>query len=340
MNRLVRRGAHLVLGLLVLLLSKHMAAGENTSVRPRVIVLRPAPSAVDPWPEGMQAVVAELVAAGYELVLRASVAEDRETLLGALASAVEEEGALGALVVARDGERGIAYVCTRKEGTTRIETDVSEGAVGAGRTALRIAQLIGPPRFDVPEPRPRAPAPIPPSSASTPPVHDNGLLLALQAGLAFSSDLSEPLPVAGLVARKGIVGPLTLDASAWLTLGASRLETSAGTVDVDAEEITLHVSFDPFRESSIGVSLGLGGGIVWVQGVAAAAENYAGTNDSTRVTLLSARATAFYTHRRWSLLVAVEPGVMLPPVTIGAGNESARLGRPWTQASVGLGWNL
>ena len=59
-----------------------------------------------------------------------------------------------------------------------------------------------------------------------------------------------------------------------------------------------------------------------------------------QVALLSARATASFRHNQFSLLVAIEPGVMLPPVSIGAGNDVSRLGRPWTQASVGLGWNL
>jgi hypothetical protein len=36
----------------------------------------------------------------------------------------------------------------------------------------------------------------------------------------------------------------------------------------------------------------------------------------------------------------VEPGVLLPPVNLGTGAASARLGRPWTTANVGLGYNF
>ncbi|HVR20942.1 MAG TPA: hypothetical protein VMS65_14625 [Polyangiaceae bacterium] len=339
MNARVRQSVTLVFGVMAWLLAPAWARAEGTSVRPWVVVLRPGSGPFAPWPEGMQAVVAELVAGGYELTLRASVAENRDDLLAELERVVEEERVLGAVVVVRDGNRGIAYVCTRN-GTVRVEAGLAEGAVGEGALALRITQLLGPPRFELEKPRP-TPAPAPaPSAPSPPPRRDHGLLLALQAGLAFSSDLTEPLPLAGFVARKDVVGPLSLDGSAWLTLGASRLEASAGTVDIDAEELALHLSLNPFRENSLGLSLGLGGGIVWVQGKGEAAANYTATDDSTRVALLSARATASFRHNQFSLLVAIEPGVMLPPVSIGAGDDVSRLGRPWTQASVGLGWNL
>ena len=179
--------------------------------------------------------------------------------------------------------------------------------------------------------------PAPPAPEKKPP--PSTLLFAIQAGLAFTSDFPEPLPLAGVIVRKGLVGPLALDAAAALTLGASRLETEAGSVDVAAQELTLHLSFDPIRESGIGLSLGLGGGIVWVQGDGEPGADYSATSDATHVALLSARATASFTHDAWSLMLVLEPGVMLPAVTIDTGNDVARVGRPWTQASVGLGWN-
>ncbi|HEX6271881.1 MAG TPA: hypothetical protein VFZ53_02520 [Polyangiaceae bacterium] len=340
MNARVARSVELVFGLLVCVLAPGWARAESATV-PWVVVLRPGSGPAAPWPEGMQAVVAELVAGGYELTLRASVARTREELLAELLRVVEEERVLGAVVVVRDDNQGIAYVCTR-DGTVRVEAGVAEGAVGEGALALRITQLLGPPRFELEKPRPAVapePAPSAPPESSTP-RSDHGLLLALHAGLAFSSDLTEPLPIAGLVARKDIVGPLSIDASAWLTLGASRLEAPAGTVDLDAQELGLHLSFNPFRESSVGIALGLGGGIVWVQGEGDAAAGYSATDEATSVALLSARATGFFTHHRFSVLVAIEPGVMLPPVSVGVGSDVARLGRPWTQASVGLGFHL
>ena len=67
---------------------------------------------------------------------------------------------------------------------------------------------------------------------------------------------------------------------------------------------------------------------------------FVASDDSATVALLSARAIATFTHNDWSLLLGVEPGVLLPPVNVGTGAESARLGRPWTMASVGLGRNF
>jgi hypothetical protein len=222
-----------------------------------------------------------------------------------------------------------------------VETVVSEGAVGEGELALRITQLLGPPRLEVPEheqPKAAPPPPPPPAPITTPAPSPRAFLVAITAGLGFSSDLPEPLPVAGLSARRRLVGPLSLEASGALTLGASWLETSGGSVDVSAEQITLHMSFDPLRNAELGLSLGLGGGLVWMQGKGEAREGFSGTSDSTLVALLSARATAFFTHNNWSLLVGVEPGVMLPAVSIGSGSNAARLGRPWTTTSIGLGY--
>jgi hypothetical protein len=141
-------------------------------------------------------------------------------------------------------------------------------------------------------------------------------------------------------ARRRLVGPLSLEALGAITLGASQLETTGGSVEVSAEQLALHVTFDPFREAEVGLSLGLGGGVVWVRGEGDARAGFSAATDTTRVALLSARAAASFTHKDWSLLLGVEPGVMLPAVSIDAGSDTARLGRPWTTASVGLGWNF
>jgi hypothetical protein len=249
----------------------------------------------------------------------------------------------GAVVVLREGERGIAYVYTEKTGTVPVETGVSEGAVGEGAVALRIAQVLGPPELDVPQNR-RTPDMAPPTDVSPPPAPPaepaHRTLLALAAGLVFTSDLPEPLPIAGLTVRQRLIGPLSLDATGALSLGASRIETGAGSVDVSAQELTLYLSFDPVRDGHLVFSLGLGGGMVFTQGEGVANDGFSAKADSARVALLSARAALTFTHADWSLLLGVEPGVLLPAVDVSAGNETVRLGRPWTTTSVGLGWNF
>jgi hypothetical protein len=323
------------------LVAARSARADDSEPRRLVVVLRPNPGSVEIWPEGTQAVVAELVAGGYELLLRASGARDRDGLLAELRAVASEGPVLGAVVVVREGDRGIAYVYTARSGTVPVETGVAEGAVGEGALALRITQILGPPRLEV-APPPEAVAPTPPPSPP-PTVRETerpAFLVAIAGALAFTSDLPEPLPMVGISARRRLVGPLSLEALGALTLGASQLETTGGSVEVSAEQLTLHVTFDPFREAEVGLSLGLGGGVVWVRGEGDARAGFSAATDATRVALLSARAAASFTHKDWSLLLGVEPGVMLPAVSIGAGSDTARLGRPWTTASVGLGWNF
>jgi hypothetical protein len=325
------------------LVAARTARADESEPHRLVVVLRPNPASLETWPEGTQAVVAELVAGGYELMLRASRARDRDGLLAELRAVASERPVLGAVVVVRDGDRGIAYVYTAKSGTVPVETGVAEGAVGEGALALRITQILGPPRLEVASP-PRAVAPPPPVPPPTPPVvretERPAFLVAIAGALAFTSDLPEPLPMVGISARRRLVGPLSLEALGAITLGASQLETAGGSVEVSAEELTLHVTFDPFRQAEVGLSLGLGGGVVWVRGEGDPSAGFSATTDATRVGLLSARAAASFTHKDWSLLLGVEPGVMLPAVSIGGGSDTARLGRPWTTASVGLGWNF
>jgi hypothetical protein len=302
-------------------------------------VLRPSQGQLESWAEGTQAVVAELVAGGYELTLRSSSARDRARAVAELERAASAPGIIGGVLVMREGELGVAYVWTREAGTVRIEAGIAEGAVGEGELALRTTQLLGPARIDFEKPAViRKPVPTP----STPPPRAAPMrtVLALQAGLAFSSDLTEPLPVAGLTVQRGLFGFLSIEASGWLTLGASRLETPAGSVDITSQELRMHASFEPLREEKIALSLGLGGGVVWVHGDAVAPASGSVAEDSTRVGVVSARGTVTLKHDDLRLLLGLEPGVMLPAVSISAGDEAIRLGRPWTLASVGLGWSF
>jgi hypothetical protein len=331
----------LLLHLLLALSVGRTARADESSSRPIVIVLRPSPGPLESWAEGTQAIVAELVAGGYELTLRSSAARDRVEAVAELERAASQPGIIGGVLVIREAELGVAYVWTREAGAVRIEAGVATGAVGEGELALRTTQLLGPARIVFEKPAVRREVPPlqtpPPRASRTAPQHT---LLALQGGFAFSSDLTEPLPVAGLTIQRGLFGSLSIEASGWLTLGASRLETPAGSVDITSQEVRVHASFEPVREEKIALGLGLGGGVVWVHGdgVPRAGESVA--DDSTRVGVVSARATVTLKHENLRLLLALEPGVTLPAVSISAGNETVRLGRPWTLASVGIGWSF
>ena len=80
--------------------------------------------------------------------------------------------------------------------------------------------------------------------------------------------------------------------------------------------------------------------MVLTQGEGVASDGFSAKSDSARAALLSARATLTFSHGDWSLLLGIEPGVLLPAVDVSAGGETVRLGRPWTTTSVGLGWNF
>ena len=331
----------LLLHLLFALSAARTTRADETSGRPLVIVLRPSQGPLESWAEGTQTVVAELVAGGYELTLRSSSARDRADAVAELERAASEPGIIGGVLVIREGELGVAYVWTREAGAVRIEASVAAGAIGEGELALRATQLLGPARIDFDKPaairRVPTPSTPPPRAPRAAPTHT---MLAFQAGLVFSSDLTEPLPVAGLTVRRGLFGSLSIEASGWLTLGASRLETPAGSVDITSQEIRLHASFEPLREEKIALSLGLGGGVVWVHGEGVARASDSVAEDTTRVGVVSARATVTLKHDDLRLLLGLEPGVTLPAVSISAGDEAVRLGRPWTLASVGLGWSF
>jgi hypothetical protein len=280
------------------------ARADEVKSRPLVIVLRPSQGTLESWAEGTQAVVAELVAGGYELTLRSSSVRDRAAAIAELERAAHEPGIIGGVFVTRDGELGMAYVSTRDGGTVRIETGLAAGAVGEGELALRITQLLGPARIEV-ERRdeeekvdvPRVVAP-PPSAPPAPAPKDvpSHTMVALQAGLAFSSDLTEPLPVAGLTLQQSVLGALSIEATARLTLGASRLETSAGSAELSSQEVRVHASFEPLREEQVALSFGLGGGVVWVHAEGVSSATGSATEDSTRVGVLSARATVTLKH--------------------------------------------
>jgi hypothetical protein len=310
-----------------------------------VVVLRPSVAASETWAEGTQAIVAELVAGGHELTLRASAARHREELLRELVLVTSDEPVLGAVVVLREGDQGVAYVYTPKSGTVPIHAAISEGAVGAAAVALRISQVLGPPRLDARAPRPAAKsrtsvAEAPPNPRRAERSEPSFLLVSASAGLTFVSDLPEPLPMAGVGARYRLVGPLSLDAAAAFSLGASRIDAASGSVDVSAQQASFYLSFEPFGDEHFTFSLGLGGGVVWTQGSGAPSEGYVGSDDTARVGLLSARAAAFFTHGDWSVFLAVEPGVLLPAVDVDSDAVAARLGRPWTATSVGLGYHF
>jgi hypothetical protein len=311
----------------------------------RVMVLMSRELSAEPWPEGTQAVIAELAARNYQVIVVSSSARDLNALLEELQAAAHEPSTSAAIAVVRDGSAGIAYVWTPRDGNVvQVQAETSEGAVGEGALALRVTELIRARDLALPTPReePKKAKPEPEAPPQPVVVKESGTppLVWLGAGPTFVSGASAPLVSAVLAARLPIgLRPLAIDASAALSLTPLRVGTDAGTVDVSARQATLHLLYDPWSSAALNLALGAGVGAVWLDENARAKAGYVANADDTYVGLLSLRARGSVQSGNLSFVVTLEPGVLLKGASIRAsGEELSRIGRPWTTLTAGFGW--
>lgn len=313
-----------------------------------MLVLMPRELSAEPWPEGTQAVIAELAARNYQVVVVSSDARELNALLEELKAAAHGPSTSAAISVVREGSRGIAYVWTPRDGNVvQVRAETTEGAVGEGALALRVTELIRArdlapaathagekPAPAPPSPVPRTPAPPAAKESSTPP------LLWLGAGPTFVSGADAPLVYAVLGARLPIgLRPLALDASAAISLSPLRIGTNAGSVDVSARQATLHLLYDPWSTSALNLALGAGFGAIWLDETARANPGYVANADDAYVGLLSLRARGSVRSGNLSFVLTLEPGVLLKGASVRAsGDELSRIGRPWTTITAGFGW--
>jgi hypothetical protein len=317
-----------------------------------VVVLKPRAVPVEAWPAGTRAVISELVARGYELVVRSSVAKDLEGLRRELEVAAEEPAAVGSVAIFQSASAGTALVYTSRSGVVTIDADVSEGTLSESSVALRVSELfrdhaIAAPASTVTEPS--APRPVVPAAvdsglrgteSNSPRTLDSGALF-LSAGFAVSGDLGAPLALVGVGATSPHWGPLALDLLFAASPGSAGISTSAGEVRLSLQALRSHLVFDPWRAREAGLTLALGGGVIWTQASATGEGDYLGRGDETEVALLSARIAAFVRTGRFRFDLALAPGLMLPELALRAhGKEVAALGRPWTEISAHFGWAL
>lgn len=311
------------------------------------MVLMPRELSAKPWPEGTQAVIAELAARNYQVIVVSSDAHDLSALLEELQAAAHAPSTSAAVSVVRDGPLGIAYVWTARDGNVlQVQAETSEGAVGEGALALRVTELIRARDLTLPAPRPHekprkppaVPEPRPPAplvkESSTPP------LLWLGAGPTFVSGADAPLVSAVLAGRLPIgLRPLALDVSAGISITPLRIGTDAGSVDVSARQATLHLLYDPWSASALNLALGAGVGAIWLDETAHARAGYAANADDAYVGLVSLRARGSVRSGSLSFILTLEPGVLLQSASIRAsGEELSRIGRPWTSVTAGFGW--
>jgi hypothetical protein len=313
------------------------------------MVLMPRELSAKPWPEGTQAVIAELAARNYQVMVVSSDAKELAALLQELQAAAQGPSTSAAIAVVREGSLGIAYVWTSRDGkVVQVQAETSEGAVGEGALGLRVTELVRARDLALPQarqsekPAPTRKAPAPTPAVALPVVKESSTppLLWLGAGPTFVSGADAPLVAAVLGARLPIgLRPLALDVSAGISITPLRIGTDAGSVDVSARQVTLHLLYDPWSTSVLSLALGVGGGAIWLDETARAKQGYAANADDAYLGLLSARARGSVRSGNLSFVLTLEPGVLLKGASIRAdGEELSRIGRPWTTITAGFGW--
>jgi hypothetical protein len=146
---------------------------EPTSPDRFVVVLKPRVLPVEDWPSGTRAVISELVARGYELVVRSSIAKDLDGLRRELEFASGEPATVGSVAIFRTETTGTALVYTTRSGVITVDADTSEGTLSESSVALRVSELFRDHAINTPldssEASSRAPAPAPPTTPAPAP---------------------------------------------------------------------------------------------------------------------------------------------------------------------------
>lgn len=315
---------------------------------PHVLVLRAQPPSLESWPEGAQAVIAELALQERQLVVRPSHAASLDALVAELEQSVNEPSTLGAVAIARTGATGIAYVWTRSgAGVVRVQADTSLGTVAESAVALRVTELLRARTLEIPIERKPEPALPPPATAEAPkPLKlaepaprgpSPGMLWASGAAM-MSTGADGPLPFLALGGRWSLLPRVAIEASVAFPLGEWELRTEPGTVQVSARQLGLHASFSPWRADRGEVSVGAGGGVTWFSTTSFATGELEAASGATRVAHVSARALGAVREGHLAFLLFADAGTLLPPVTLrAAGAELVRLGSSWVLFGIGIG---
>jgi hypothetical protein len=314
---------------------------------PHVLVLRAQPPSLESWPEGAQAVIAELALEEQKLVVRSSHAANLDALLAELELSAAEPSTVGAVAIVRTGSTGIAYVWTRSgAGVVRVQADTSLGTVAESAVALRVTELLRARTLEIPierKPAPKAPAPAPRAVSPEPvPLRVREPMRAMvwaSGGAMLSSGASQLLPMLSLGGRYAIVPRVALEGSVAFPLGDWELRTEPGTVRVDTRHVAAHALVSPIRETRAELSVGLGGGMSFFSTRSFATGELEGKEASTRVAMLGARALGALRDEHLAFLLFLDGGILLPSVTLrAAGNELVRLGSPWVLLGAGIGF--
>jgi len=319
------------------LIAAPCAAGERV-----VVMLEPPDDATLAWPSGRRAVVAELSLGDVELVLRSTRAATVADYEAEVLAAAAEPEAAGAVGVARQGSRGVAFVALAgARSTIRVEDDVNQGSVAEGAVALRVAELLRVRTFALPPPAPppsSPPASPEPTPSNEPPRPSWPVWPWLGFGGVAARGASGAAPMVAIGLRVPLSGWFYLEPSAAFTVDSLDVETPAGEVALSARQATVGLVLAPEDPKTLSGGIGVNAGLVWLSGLPRASAGYAGTESGTAVSVVGLRGFGTWHTGSIAIMAFAEAALLLPAVSVRAdGAELARVGQPWLMAGLAVG---
>jgi hypothetical protein len=138
----------------------------------------------------------------------------------------------------------------------------------------------------------------------------------LAFGALTSSDAEAPVGAVSVGARVPFAPIFGLELAVTSSLGWLDVRAEVGDAEVDMVTATLHAIVDPWACAPVSASFGVGGGVAWAAELGQPRPGFANYYDSTLVGLISARLGVTLRHGHLSLVAFVEPGIMVPAVTL------------------------
>jgi hypothetical protein len=248
----------------------------------------------------------------------------------------------------REGTSATALLCRSGDGAcARVQIEATDGELSRSRLALAIVERLRP--LELPAAPPTkplaaravpAPAAPPPRQPATAP-RERPLRAWLGGGLLLSSGLSTPMGWLSSSLDVSASAPWGFEVALAGAPLAGRAQTYAGSLSVRGLQAAAFATFEPLRRQVWGFDLGLGGGVLHVWERATPAPGFDGFSEATTVGMVSARARVY---RRFGSVywgVAVDPGMLVPAVSVEAGADRLlRIGRPWLALQTSLGVDL
>ena len=308
------------------------------------------------WLEAEHRVAAELEAAGFRVLRRRIVAEDKQSLMRQL---LASEPAFASLALEREGQGGAALVWL--SGTARIKrfamNDVTSSRA-AGAIALRVSEYLNMQVLTITVPVPSAASPSSSSERRTAPeleglppydrvphlrspeLRELGLVWVGPSAF-YSSDARSIVPGGSLGVAVSLAGPVSLEMNGDLMPVPFSVDSASGTTKVSGASGRLYGQFAASIAENLRLVLGLGAGVLRVTSSSEAAPGFRAQRADTNASLVAARGRIAWHKNAFNILASFDPAVSIPAISVRSDErEVARLGRPWLNATLAAGWSF